>query len=119
MQSIAKVADFGTVDRVKGKVGGESYLGIQYGDDYYAIENKCPHLGMSMSRAKIVDDEIVCPWHGSRYAICNGENRDWVNSFAGVPMPAWTHRLIGLGRKPSPIRTLKLVRDGDSLLWPE
>ncbi len=119
MKQVATVAKFETSDRVMVKVDARSYLVIKYDDHYYAIENKCPHLGMSMSRAKISGDEVVCPWHGSRYAICTGENRDWVNSFAGIPMPSWTHKLIGLGRKPAPIKSVKLSQEGDALFWPD
>lgn len=118
MEKVAKLSDFGSSDRIRLKVDSESYLIVKHNKDFYAISNKCPHLGLSMSRAKIVGDEIVCPWHGSRFAICNGENKDWANSFAGVPMPSWSHKLIGLGRKPAPIKSVKLVQDGDFLFWP-
>lgn len=70
-----------------------------------AIENKCPHLGLPLAKGEIVDGTIRCPWHGSRFDLCSGENLDWVNGFVGVPLPKFTHGLIALGKKPAPVRS--------------
>lgn len=72
-----------------------------------AFENKCPHLGLALSRGKIEGGAITCPWHGSKFDICSGKNLDWVNSFVGIPMPEWTHGMIALGKKPVGIKTFK------------
>ena len=72
-----------------------------------AFENKCPHLGLALSRGKIEGTSTTCPWHGSRYDMCTGKNLDWVNSFIGIPMPSWTHSMIALGKQPAPIHTFK------------
>lgn len=81
------------VSRIKGKV--------------QAISAKCPHLGLSMARGKISDGVIQCPWHGSRFDICTGRNVDWVNSVAGIHMPKWSHKLLGLGKQPAPVATFE------------
>jgi nitrite reductase/ring-hydroxylating ferredoxin subunit len=70
----------------------------------YAVENKCAHLGWSIAKGQVVGSTIQCPWHGSKFDVCSGKNLDWVSSFAGVPMPRWTHRLIALGKQPASIR---------------
>ena len=33
----------------------------------YAVVNRCPHMGMKMSRGKICDGIVKCPWHGSTF----------------------------------------------------
>lgn len=85
--------------------GGHKLLLTRVNGAVQAISARCPHLGMPLARGKIADGAITCPWHGSRYDVCTGRNLDWVNSFAGIPMPAWSHKLIGLGRQPAPIDT--------------
>ena len=73
----------------------------------YAVENKCAHLGWSMARGSITGSTLRCPWHGSRFDVCSGKNVDWVNAFAGVPMPRWAQGLMALGKEPAPIRTFE------------
>lgn len=81
----------------------------------YAVENKCPHLGLSMARGSITGLTIQCPWHGSRFDICSGKNLDWVNGMAGLSMPRWTHKLIALGRKPADLRTFSVSENGQEI----
>jgi nitrite reductase/ring-hydroxylating ferredoxin subunit len=87
------------------KRDGLNLLLIKSGDAIHAIENRCPHLGLPMARGKIVGDEIVCPFHGSRFDIRTGENTDWVSAVAGMKLPAWSSALLSFGKKPQPIKT--------------
>jgi nitrite reductase/ring-hydroxylating ferredoxin subunit/uncharacterized membrane protein len=38
-----------------------------------AVGEHCPHLGAPMDDGWVVRDQIVCPWHGSRFACRTGE----------------------------------------------
>lgn len=98
--------------------GGKTLLLTRVGDDYYAIDNSCPHLGLPMAHGEVRDGAITCPFHGSRFDVCTGANLDWVNGVAGIKTPKWTHKLIALGKKPAPIQTRKLTVDGDALMLP-
>jgi nitrite reductase/ring-hydroxylating ferredoxin subunit len=82
----------------------------------HAVVNRCPHMGMKMSRGNICNGIVKCPWHGSRYEFCSGENVDWVNSFAGVPMPRWTHKIIAMGRVPTGLMTLPVEERVDGIV---
>lgn len=74
-----------------------------------AFENRCPHLGLPLARGRIDNGAIRCPWHGSSFDICSGENLDWCTSIpGGVQMPSWTHKLIALGKKPAPLRRFEV-----------
>ena len=53
---------------------------------------------------------LKCPWHGSRFDVRTGENMDWVNAFAGIPMPKWTHGMISMGKAPAPLQTVPRKR---------
>ena len=115
MSHIARAADVREGELLEVTHEGTKYLLTKVGDRYYAIENRCPHLGWSLARGAVTDGVIRCPWHGSRFDVCTGENIDWVNAIAGVRMPAWSHRLIALGRQPGPITSRELLVEGDAL----
>jgi vanillate O-demethylase monooxygenase subunit len=58
------------VDRpTKVKVWEKEYV-VWKGDDglYRALDNACPHKGASLAKGKIIDDQVVCPYHGYEYA---------------------------------------------------
>lgn len=100
-------------------VGGTSVVIWRSGDDVCVVRNKCPHAGLSLASGpgglKAQDGEIVCPWHNSRFDMCSGENRDWVVGFAGVGMPRWSQRMLAMGKKPAPLTTYPVTRDGDEV----
>ncbi len=41
----------------------------------YAIEDLCTHDGGDLAGGEIEGDEIICPRHGARFCITNGEVR--------------------------------------------
>lgn len=82
----------------------------------HAVVNRCPHMGMKMSRGEICDGIVKCPWHGSRFDFCSGENVDWVNSFVGIPMPGWTHKMIAMGKAPASLMTLPVEENADAII---
>lgn len=97
------------------RVDGKSVLLTRRGGQVCALENKCPHLGMPLAKGKIVDGVIQCPWHGSKFDVCTGQNVDWVSGFAGVDLPKWTHRLIAMGKKPAPVRLFEASEEGGAV----
>lgn len=105
MQTI-KIADSTAVKEnevLAVNAAGTSLLLTRVAGKPRAFASKCPHLGLSMAKGKLDNGAITCPWHGSRFDVCSGQNLDWCNAVAGLPMPAWTHRLLALGRKPAPL----------------
>jgi nitrite reductase/ring-hydroxylating ferredoxin subunit len=89
------------------------------GDRLCAARNRCPHLGFSLTKGpgglKYADGQVVCPWHNSSFDLATGENLDWTPGFAGKETPRWSHRMISLGRKPSPLTTYDVVVEGDDV----
>ncbi len=109
-------------DVVEGKLlvasaEGKSLLLTRIEGRVVAVENKCSHLGWSMAKGKLEGTTLQCPWHGSKFDVCSGKNLDWVNSFAGVPTPRWSHKLIALGKAPAPIKSYEVQeKDGQVLI---
>lgn len=88
---------------------------VKQGSTVYALENKCPHLGLPLGRGKIEDGEIVCPFHGSRFKIATGENTDWVAAVMGMKIPDWTSNLLAFGKAPQAVRTFPVSIEGEDV----
>jgi nitrite reductase/ring-hydroxylating ferredoxin subunit len=106
-------------DVVEGKlfaavVDGRKILLSRVAGRVHAVVDRCPHMGMSLAKGRCVDGVVTCPWHNSRFDLCTGRNLDWVSAVMGVPMPAWTHKAIAMGKAPAPLQTLPVSeRDGE------
>ena len=45
---------------------------VREGDRILAVHALCSHAGGPLPEGKLVDDQIECPWHGSRFHLANG-----------------------------------------------
>lgn len=97
-------------------VGAHRLLLTRINGQVYALAERCPHLGFSLARGTMSGTAIRCPWHGSTFDCRTGENVDWVCAFAGMPMPRWSHVLIALGKKPTPLATFEVAERQGRLL---
>jgi len=102
---VANAADVLERKAFTAKAGGISLLLTRIDGKVYAIENRCPHLGLPLARGRIDGTAITCPFHGSSFDVCTGRNLDWVNSLLGLPLPTFTHKLVALGKAPSDVRS--------------
>lgn len=93
------------------KAGDTPLLLTRVGGKACAVASKCPHMGLSMAKGKVVDGAITCPWHGSRFDVCTGANLDWCNAVVGVPIPGWTSRLLAMGKKPAPLPVFETTEE--------
>jgi nitrite reductase/ring-hydroxylating ferredoxin subunit len=113
-----KVADLASLDSGKGfcvKARDVSLILVKTSDGVHALENKCPHLGLPIGRGKIEGDDIVCPFHGSRFNVRTGECLDWVSAVVGMKIPAWSSALLSFGKKPQPVRTFPVSVEGQDI----
>jgi 3-phenylpropionate/trans-cinnamate dioxygenase ferredoxin subunit len=54
------------------EAGGHRIAVFSVGGSYYAIENTCPHRGGPLAEGMVVGEEVICPWHGSRFNVKTG-----------------------------------------------
>lgn len=45
---------------------------VRYGETVFAMDETCAHAGAPLAEGQIVDGQIECPWHGSRYELATG-----------------------------------------------
>ena len=54
-------------------VGGKEVLLANVAGSYYAIANKCTHLGGSLSKGSLEGNVVTCPKHGARFDVKTGQ----------------------------------------------
>lgn len=113
---IATTADVSADKVLKVSVNGQAVLVAKVGDQYCAIANKCPHLGLPMAKGKFENGIITCPFHGSKFEICTGKNVEWVESFVGIPLPGVAQKMMAMGKSPTDVANFKVTQEGADLL---
>jgi nitrite reductase (NADH) small subunit/3-phenylpropionate/trans-cinnamate dioxygenase ferredoxin subunit len=54
------------------KVGQKLIAVFRTGDQYYAIDDTCPHMGASLSDGYVESGVVTCSWHAWRFRLCDG-----------------------------------------------
>ena len=54
-------------------IEGKRIALFNLGDQFYALDDTCPHAGGPLSEGSIEGEDVECPWHGSRFNIKTGE----------------------------------------------
>lgn len=53
--------------------GGREILLSNVDGSYYAIANKCTHLGGSLGKGVLVGGVVTCPRHGAKFDVRTGQ----------------------------------------------
>jgi nitrite reductase/ring-hydroxylating ferredoxin subunit/uncharacterized membrane protein len=69
---------------------GMPVLLLRRGDRIAAIAGTCSHLGGPLVEGSLEDHSVVCPWHGSRFALDSGAV---LNGPATFPQPCFETRV--------------------------
>jgi nitrite reductase/ring-hydroxylating ferredoxin subunit len=97
MQGFEKVAE--TTEITQGsmkivKVGGVEVLVANVDGSFYAINNKCTHVGGPLGRGTLTNNIVQCPWHGSKFDVKTGAV---VGGPAQKPEPSYEVKVDGSG----------------------
>jgi nitrite reductase/ring-hydroxylating ferredoxin subunit len=57
------------------KADGLDIALFRWGDEVYAIEDICPHLGFPLSEGVMQTGEVICSWHGWHVRLDDGTCR--------------------------------------------
>lgn len=60
------------------------------GEQVYALSDRCSHLSGPLHDGTVEDGVVTCPWHGSRFALADG---DLAGGPATAPQPAFDARV--------------------------
>jgi nitrite reductase (NADH) small subunit/3-phenylpropionate/trans-cinnamate dioxygenase ferredoxin subunit len=53
-------------------IQGKPIAVFRTGDQYFAIDDTCPHMGASLSGGMVEEGVVTCPWHYWRFRISDG-----------------------------------------------
>ncbi len=61
------------------RVEGREIAVFRRGDRFYAMDDRCPHMGASLSMGKLVGNKVQCAWHEWSFDLQTGRNefKEW------------------------------------------
>ncbi|MBY0231801.1 MAG: Rieske (2Fe-2S) protein [Gemmataceae bacterium] len=75
MAEFRSVCKLGEVPDGEGKtvsVGGRLVAVFNCGGEVKAIDDTCPHMGVSLAGGHVEDGIVTCPWHAWRFRLEDG-----------------------------------------------
>ena len=73
----------------KATIEDASFLVVRQHERVCALAHSCAHLGGPLSEGTLKDGSVVCPWHGSEFALDDGRV---LNGPATEPQPCFSAR---------------------------
>src|ERR671934_1445910 len=85
----ASLTDLRATGRLVVHVDRHTLCLFAVGDDVYAVDNRCPHMGFPLHRGSIADGILTCHWHHARFDLCTGGTFDqWADDLRRFPVEA-------------------------------
>lgn len=72
-QKVAEIQEFEKIEKKLVALDDKKILLTKVEGAYYAISNKCPHMGGSLYNGTLEDGVITCPRHGAKYDAKTGK----------------------------------------------
>ena len=62
-------------------------LVVHHRECFFALDNRCPHLGFPLNRGSIEDGILTCHWHHARFDLVSGGTFDlWADDVPTAPV---------------------------------
>ncbi len=88
-ETFVRVADFAELKQANCltvQANGHTLVLFAYGDDVYAVDNRCPHMGFPLDRGTVKDGILTCHWHYARFDLASGGTFDqWADDVPVFP----------------------------------
>lgn len=92
------------------KAGDRQVLLARVGDQYYAAESTCPHMGARLVNGTLQGTVLTCPRHASKFDLKDGRIIRWTD-WTGVKAS-----VSKLFRSPRPLKVYAVKTEGDDIL---
>jgi nitrite reductase/ring-hydroxylating ferredoxin subunit len=73
---VARLGDFETADRRVVSAGDRPVLLLRHDGGFYAVDNRCPHMGFPLDKGSVKDCILTCHWHHARFDLASGGTFD-------------------------------------------
>lgn len=97
MSDFQTVANVGDIPEGEGRcfpVNGTMVGVFLHNDEYFAMNDFCPHMGASLSESPVAEDgSVMCPWHAWCFSIKDGTWLD--NRKSAIKSPTYPVQLKG------------------------
>jgi 3-phenylpropionate/trans-cinnamate dioxygenase ferredoxin subunit len=107
---VARVAELkdGVMQAVS--AAGKEILLAQVGGNYYAADNRCPHMGGKLAQGKLEGTVVTCPRHGSQFDISSGQVVRWLK---GAGLGAMLGKAL---KSPKTLTVYKVKVEGGKIM---
>jgi nitrite reductase/ring-hydroxylating ferredoxin subunit len=83
----ASLDELRAAGRLVTHVDGHTICLLAEGDEVYAVDNRCPHMGFPLHRGSVSDGILTCHWHHARFDLCTGGTFDqWADELRRFPI---------------------------------
>jgi len=83
----ASVTDVDKKSCLTVQVAGHTIALFAHDGNYYAIDNRCPHMGFPLDRGSVEDGILTCHWHHARFDLESGGTFDqWADDVRCFPV---------------------------------
>src|SRR5438034_1387917 len=83
----AHLADIRAAGCLTVQVEGHTLALFSSGEQVYAVDNRCPHMGFPLQRGTLKDGILTCHWHHARFDLASGGTFDpWADDVRSYPV---------------------------------
>jgi len=107
-----KASDLKDGEMKKVALRGRDLLVAKVDGRFYCVDDRCPHLGGSLSRGRLDGTAGICPNHHSCFDLADGRVLRWTG------WTGWTARLAQTLRSPRPV-VAHSVKVEEGKVWVE
>lgn len=72
-ENVGKTTDFEEGSGKAVVVDGRMVAVFRTGDEWFAIDDLCPHMGAPLSEGYVEGKCVTCPWHAWNFSFENGQ----------------------------------------------
>ncbi len=66
---------------------GHAVVLVNHDGSFYALDNRCPHMGFPLHRGSLNKGILTCDWHHARFDLCSGGTFDlWADDARKFPV---------------------------------
>ena len=79
MSDFVTIAKVGEIPEGKGRrftVGAREIAVFHVGGRYYALDDRCPHMGASLAVGEVREDRVICLRHMWAFRLADGSSPD-------------------------------------------
>jgi nitrite reductase/ring-hydroxylating ferredoxin subunit len=84
---VARLAEVQATGCLVVPIAGHTLVLYSQGEQVYALDNRCPHMGFPLHRGSVKDGVLTCHWHHARFDLVSGGTFDaWADDIPTFPV---------------------------------